>query len=107
MKGDRLTKKATKALEEAGGRVWYDDSDIPIHVAWDGGAGKGDNEDHLESLSCPVLIGADDLRNLLQQARSNAIKALRDAGWLSPEDLVSKGYYFAVPFCPPAKCVGK
>ena len=36
---------------ERQGEVWY----------W-----QGDGEDHLESLACPVLIEADDLRALLE-----------------------------------------
>ena len=36
----------------------------------------GDGEDHLESLTCPVIINAEDLRNLLADERQKAFREL-------------------------------
>lgn len=48
----KAENKALRRTEK--GEVWY----------W-----QGDEDDHLESLSCPVLIDAGDLRGLLSNAR--------------------------------------
>ena len=44
------------------------DRRITLHETW---YWMGDGEDHLESLECPVIINADDLRDLIAQARAD------------------------------------
>lgn len=51
---ERVTGDWQLLLSERKGDVW----------TW-----QGDSEDHLESLTCPVLIGAGDLRELLASAK--------------------------------------
>ena len=48
---EKLSDENAALQRERQGEVWY----------W-----QGDGEDHLESLACPVLIEADDLRALLE-----------------------------------------
>lgn len=45
------------------------DENAALHREWNGEVWywQGDGEDHLESLTCPVLIEADDLRALLER----------------------------------------
>lgn len=49
---EKLADENAALHRERAGEVWY----------W-----QGDGEDHLESLTCPVLIEADDLRALLEK----------------------------------------
>ena len=38
---------------------------------------QGDGEDHLESLACPILIEASDLRGLLKSERQKIVERIR------------------------------
>ena len=49
------------------------DRRITLHETW---YWMGDGEDHLESLECPVIINADDLRDLIAQARADQNKKI-------------------------------
>jgi hypothetical protein len=42
---------------------------------------ESNDENHLESLTCPVIINADDLRKLLAEAKAEAYKEIGE--WLS------------------------
>lgn len=52
-KAGKLEAENEALRRERQGEIWY----------W-----QGDGEDHLESLTCPVLIEAADLRELLKEA---------------------------------------
>ena len=49
------------------------DRRITLHETW---YWMGDGEDHLESLECPVIINADDLRDLIAEARADQNKKI-------------------------------
>jgi regulator of replication initiation timing len=52
----KLVAENEALRRERNGEVWY----------W-----QGDEEDHLESLTCPVLIEANDLRELLERSKKS------------------------------------
>ena len=47
------------------------DHRIKLHETW---YWMGDGEDHLESLTCPIIINTEDLRDLLADERQKAFK---------------------------------
>ena len=57
------------------------DNRIKLHETW---YWMGDGEDHLESLTCPVIINANDLRDLISQARADQNKKIGE--WLVKND---------------------
>jgi len=48
---------------------------------------QGDGEDRLESLSCPVLIEAQDLRNLIAGVFDDIVKSYPGVSWLYNQPL--------------------
>lgn len=78
---DNERSKVKALFRERNGEVWY----------W-----QGDSEDHLESLTCPVLIEAHDLRKIVSQSSDRidrALKALNAILKRTPEFIGDYGEY--------------
>jgi hypothetical protein len=54
---------------------------------------ESNDENHLKSLTCPVIINADDLRKLLVQAKAEAYKEIGDAIDKTENPYKSKGVF--------------
>lgn len=58
---DQERARRTMAEQRAGGEVWY----------W-----QGDAEDHLESLTCPIIISPEQLRAAIDDERARLLSAV-------------------------------